>query len=131
MCTQSASSVAFDEPASTASCPESESPDSSATDNDESRQVEHRPVEQPGEVDDRRHEREAERHHDERLPEPRPVGDRRQVAVDVLRERQLEHVLAAQAEGQDPDLDRRDHTRRGTARTAACRPRPAGGGARG
>ena len=74
----------------------------------ERRHEQHRPLEQPRQVDERGDEGEPERHRDERLAEARAAGDRRQVAVDELAERQLEHVGAAQAEGDDPDLQHRD-----------------------
>ena len=82
----------------------------STSESDERRDEQRPPLEQPREVDERGDEGEAERHDDERLPEPRPLRDRGQVAVEVLRERQLQHVLAAQAEREDPDLDRRRST---------------------
>ena len=68
----------------------------------------HRLLGQPGEVEQRRHEREAERHRDERGAELRPVRERRQVAVEECSERQLERVLGPQQEGGEPDLERSD-----------------------
>ena len=74
---------------------------------------EHRPEEraatgQPREEEQCRHQREAELHHDERPAEARPARDRRQVAVEEAPERQLERVLRAEQERDDPDLEHRD-----------------------
>ena len=81
-----------DEPASTALWPDSESPDANASESASAGQSS-TAAPQPREVDERRDEREAERHRDERLAEARAARDRRQVAVEKLPERQLEHVL--------------------------------------
>ena len=102
-CTQSASSVALDEPAiDRVVAGKREARDEQPSESTSAGHEQQRPLEQPRQVDDRGHEGEPERHEDERLAEARAVGDRRQVAVDVLRERQLQHVLAAQAEARIP-----------------------------
>ena len=62
------------------------------------------PLDEPREVERRRDEREPERHRDEHRAEARPVRERRKVAVEKQPERQLQHVLAAQQEADDPDL---------------------------
>src|SRR5205814_5652902 len=67
-----------------------------------------RSLEQPRQVDERSHEGEAERHRHERLAVARAARDRREVAVEELAERQLQHVLAAEQEGGDPDLEHAD-----------------------
>ena len=65
-------------------------------------------VKEPREIEERRHEDEAERHHDERLAEACPVRKRCEVAVDEAPERQLQHVLAAEQEGRDADVEHAD-----------------------
>ena len=65
-------------------------------------------VGQPGQEDERRHERVAERHRHERVAEAR-LRKRREVAVEEVDERELERVLGPQQEREDPDLERADH----------------------
>ena len=68
-----------------------------------------RPVGEPGQEEERGDEREAERHRDERGPEPRAARERRQVAVDQLVERKLERVGSPENEPEDAELDAADH----------------------
>ncbi len=67
----------------------------------------HGPVGQPREEHERAHQHEPQRHRDESDPEAH-LRERREVAVEEVPERQLESVLGAEQEGDDPDLDRAD-----------------------
>src|SRR5207249_190236 len=71
------------------------------------------PVGEPGEEEQGGDEREPERHRDEGEPEPRPVRDRREVAVEEAFERELERVLGPEQERENPDLERRDDAEAG------------------
>ena len=71
-----------------------------------------RSIRQPGEVDERGDEREPERHRDECRAEARSAGDRREVAVQELAERELQRVLRAQQERDDADLEHAGHADR-------------------
>ena len=97
-----------DEPASTAEWPESESPEAKPSESRNAAQSSQRPLGQPGEVQERGHEREPERHRDERGAEARPAGERREIAVEEVHERELQRVLGPEQEREDPDLDRAD-----------------------
>ena len=68
MCTQSASSVVHDDPASTRVVAREREPADEDDREHERGHEERDAVEQPREVDEREHEREPERHHDERRP---------------------------------------------------------------
>ena len=63
---------------------------------------------QPAEEEQRRDERVAEGHRDERGAEARAAGDWREIAVDEAAERQLKGVLCAEQEREDPDLEHAD-----------------------
>ena len=115
--------TSHDEPGSTASWPESERPEAKPSESASAGHEQRRPVGQPREVDERGDEREAERHQHERLAEARPAGDRREVAVEELPERELEHVLAAEAEREDADLEHADDADPGEREQRASRPR--------
>jgi len=54
------------------------------------------PLREPREEQQRRDEREPELHGGERRAEARAAGDRRQVAVEEVDERELERVLGSQ-----------------------------------
>ena len=70
----------------------------------------------------RGHEREAERHRDERVTEPRP-RDRREVAVEQPAERQLQRILGAEEERDDADVERGDDADAGEDVEPPLRPR--------
>ena len=69
------------------------------------RPQEERPVEQPREEHERRHQGKAERHRHERDAEARLVRERREVAVHEIHERELERVFRPQDERGDADVD--------------------------
>ena len=114
---------------STAWCPDSESPVANPSAITKRRPEQPRAVEQPGEEQQRRDQREAEGHRDERHAEARLRRERREVAVHQVDERELERVLGAQDERGDADVDGRE-CRRPAARGRAGFDRRAGTGSR-
>jgi hypothetical protein len=110
-CAQSASCDFQDEPASTAEWPERERPEANAS-----------AIHQPRQEEQGCDEREPERHRNERDTEA-GLSDRREVAVQQPVEGQLQGVLRAQDEGDDADVDRRDHADTGDDEEALPRSR--------
>ena len=81
------------------------------------------PVEHPREREDRQADAEPERRHEERDPEARLLGERREVGVEQVDARHLERVRGADHEADDPGVEREHGARRAEHVDAPLDPR--------